>query len=179
MLLTLDPGTALAYTLGPVDRDAPISAVEIDTITLKGKGLGAFLGSADDPVRTLLRRGVTHVAIEVPNTTQGFHSSIIKLVPLFGHVFYLCHLLGMKEPTVFSPKELKTVLCGSGNAKKPEMYAAARAMGWPVETHDQADAVALRKAFLEGVPMNKTERQKAEAAQRKAEREAKKGPKLL
>ncbi len=191
MLLTIDPSTNLGWSLGPASADALASEVAFGTIKLSATSdLGAFLQSADDPLAELFgQKGATRWAIEIPNTQRSYHSAILKGCALFGHCLYMARVYQMPPPSVFSPTELKLALTGNGAAKKgekhPEMERAARLLGHMVQNDHEADAIALRRAYLFGVPETKTEREKREAGERRAARdatkaaEAKKAPKLL
>ncbi len=73
----------------------------------------------------------------------------------------------------------KLRLAGSGNAKKPEMIAAAKFQGFAVEDEHQADAVGIRQVFIFGKAETKAERMKREAQERRDAREAAKPPELF
>lgn len=181
MLLTVDPGSNLGWTLGPVSADAPPAQVAHGTFKLRDTtDLGAFLVSADEPLRDLFGRGVTAWAIEIPNTRYiKSAAAAAKLMGIYSHCLYWASLCALEKPTGFAPNEIKLALTGNGGADKDMMIAAARALGHMVLTDHEADAIAIRRAYLFGVPETKTEREKRAAAERRAARAAKKGPKLL
>lgn len=185
MLLSVDPGKFIGWTLGPLSADTPASDIAFGSFKLaETTDLGAYLASADEHLQDLFSRGVTRWAIEVPNTMKGSsHAAIVKGVGLYAHVLYFARLMQVPPPTIFSPTEIKLALTGNGAAKKgkdtPEMENAARALGFAVQNDHEADAVAIRRAFTHGIPDSKSERAKKEAAARKAARLAAKGPALL
>lgn len=185
MLLTIDPGKFIGWTIGPVSADATADQVAFGSFKLaETTDLGAYLASADEHLQDLFGRGVTRWAIEVPNTMKGSsHAAIVKGVGLYAHALYWARILQLPPPAVFSPSEIKLALTGNGAAKKgkdnPEMETAAQALGFDVQNDHEADAVALRRAYTHGVPDSKSEREKKAAAARRAAKEAAKGPKLL
>lgn len=184
MLGTLDTGSTIGWTLGPVSADATPDEVTFGSFKLADTtDLGAYLASADEFLQDFFSK-VTRWAIEIPNTRHAKSAAAAaKMMGLYAHALYWARVMQAPPPSVFTPSEVKLALTGNGAAKKgadnPEMETAARALGYEVENDHQADAVAIRRAYTHGVPDTKAEREKQAAAARRAAREAQKGPKLL
>ena len=185
MLGTLDTGGTIGWTRGPVSADAKPDQVAFGSFKLEETtNLGAYLASSDGFFQEFFGSGITRWAIEIPNTQHAKSSAAAaKMMGLYAHALYWARVMQMPPPAVFTPSEVKLALTGNGVAKKgpdnPEMETAARALGYAVQNDHEADAVGLRRAYTHGVPENKSERAKREAAERRAAKAAAKGPKLL
>lgn len=185
MLLTLDTGGTIGWTLGPRSADAAPAQIAFGSFKLaETTDLGAYLASSDPFFQDMFGRGITAWSIEIPNTRAAKSAAAAaKMMGLYAHALYWASLMQVKPPTVFSPNEIKLALTGNGNAKKgkenPEMETAARALGFDVQNDHEADAVAIRRAYTHGVPESKSERTKRESAERKAAKAAAAPPKLL
>lgn len=185
MLLTLDSGGTIGWTLGPRSADAAPADIAFGSFKLKETtDLGAYLASSDEFFQDFFGRGVTRWAIEIPNTRAAKSAAAAaKMMGLYAHALYWGALMQLPPPTVFAPNEIKLALTGNGNAKKgadtPEMENAARALGFDVQNDHEADAVAIRRAYTHGVPETKAERDKRAVAERRAAKEAAKGARLL
>lgn len=184
-LLTLDTGGVIGWTLGPRSADAAPSEIAFGSFPLlQTTELGSYLRSSDDFFQDFMGRGVTRWAIEIPNTAHAKSAAAAaKMMGLYAHALYWGRMMELPEPVVFTPSEVKLALTGNGAAKKGpptfEMEKAARELGFDVQNDHEADAVAIRRAYTHGVPMSKSEREKAAAAERRAAKAAAKGPKLL
>lgn len=174
-ILALDLGQKLGWVKGP----AGALPVKAGTIELRDTAkLGPFLRSADDPLRDLLE-GVTAVAVEKPNTAgNSAYMAVRKLMGLLGHTHYWASFYGVSV-TEISVMSGKLSLAGSGRAQKDDMIRASAALGFPVTDEHQADAHGIWRVFVHGAPETKSAREKREAAERRAAREAAKTGGLL
>ena len=82
------------------------------------------------------------VLVEAPFVHLKHASSAIPLAMLHGVVEMMCAELDRRHDSV-TPGELKKWATGKGNAKKPEMIAAARALGCATDNDNVADAFLL------------------------------------
>lgn len=176
-----DLGRNLGVLRAPLkEKAAIIHGVSLTTIKLRDTtDLGAFLRSADEPIREWIR-GADEVHVEAPNTIGQNHWAIRKNCALLGHVFYwACHHGIPCKP--WNVTEAKLALADRGNAKKEEMMAAAEfqlGLRAGTLTEHEADAYAGWLLVSYGAPPNAAQRQKAAVAKRKAAREAAKTSKL-
>lgn len=74
--------------------------------------------------------------------THGAHS-IVPLGMLHGVVLHRLYEWEAGAVAYVPGPTLKKFLAGSGNAKKEQMVAAAQALGYAGESHDEADAFGL------------------------------------
>lgn len=114
-----------------------------------GPDVGAFLEAAEDRLTGLIMAitpGV--VCFESPILPQATSlATTRKLHGLAGMLELVCRRANVECVEVM-PSIVKKVLTGRGNAKKPEMIAAARAMGFDPKVEDEADALGVWLAVV-------------------------------
>lgn len=181
IIVGVDPGTNLGVCRAPKgDRRAIVAGVSLKTVRLKDTtDLGAWLRSADEPIRELLR-GADLLAIEKPNTQGQHHSGLFKNIALYGHCLYWATHHGVRVQPI-NVSHSKTILTDRGNAVKDEMVAAAEfQLGLrPGELdHNAADAFAAWLVASYGIPKSASVRAAEAATKRRLEREAAKAAKL-
>jgi hypothetical protein len=111
-----------------------------------GASLGpALSGYAKMWGQVLERDRPTWVAYEAPimGGKAANQGTVRLLNGMIGTIARMCFDMGIPPPIENSNASIKKHWTGSGAAKKPDMVAAARARGWPVTDHNEADALAL------------------------------------
>jgi Holliday junction resolvasome RuvABC endonuclease subunit len=177
----LDPGRNLGVLRAPLrERAAIIHGRTLYTAKLRDTtDLGAFLRSGDDHIREAIR-GVDEVWVEEANTQGQNHTGIVKNVALVGHIAYWC-VLDDKPLKFFNLRNAKVALTDSGNAKKPEMIAAAEFQLGVKPGHlseHEADVFAGWLVASFGVPVSASQRAAKAAKERRLAREAAKAAKM-
>ena len=182
MLVTIDLGENMGWTVGPISADAPTSDVRCGTFKLRATTrLGLFLRSAEEPFRELFSTpGIVGVGVEKPDTMGNSYFGIRKNMALLGQMYVWLEHHGLSQDIVqeISVTSGKLRLSGSGRAKKPEMMAAATAKGYAIETEHEADACGIREVYIYGKAETKAQREKREAAERRAARKAEKAAEI-
>jgi Holliday junction resolvasome RuvABC endonuclease subunit len=181
VIVGMDPGRHLGIC--KVAKGAKHLIVpEVTLVTKKLRDttdLGAFLHSADDPIREALA-GADLLAIERPNTAGQHHAGVFKNVALYGHALYWAAHHGVEVLPV-NVSAAKLALTDRGNAKKPEMISAAEfQLGLTASSLDEhcADAYAVWLFACYGAPPSAGARAKVAVEKRRIEREAAKAAKL-
>lgn len=86
------------------------------------------------------------IAYERP---AGIHkASIMVASEMIGVLKDLCIELGV-EVANYAATEIKKFATGKGNAKKPDMIAAAQALGYTPEDDNEADAIHLYRLAIQ------------------------------
>ncbi len=130
-MLGLDLGTTLGVSKVYVDGG-------LDAQTLRFE---ADIGSRTVGVNNVIKRhaGPDCLGVCIEEPFSGQFSSVKALFPMLGAAVLACELAGLPWSKIHLSK-LKIHATGKGNAKKPEMQAAARAR-WGVDLkEDEADA---------------------------------------
>ncbi len=174
MIAAFDPGRNLGVLRAPLrDKAAIIHGKTLYTARLRDTtDIGAFLKSADDPIREALH-GVEKAVVEAPNTQGQNHSGIFKNCALAAHIFYWCSHMGVKAEFI-NLKHAKVILCDNGNAKKEHMIPAAEfqlGLSAGQLTEHEADAFGIWLVESFGIPESPSERQAKAATARRLERE--------
>lgn len=110
----------------------------IDAQTIR---LESNIGSRTLGVRGVIKRnaGPDCVGVCIEEPFSGQFSSVKALFPMLGAAVLACELEGLPWSTAHLAK-LKIHATGKGNAKKPEMQAAAKARWGADLKEDEADA---------------------------------------
>lgn len=93
--------------------------------------------------------GIELISYERPFAGK-FPNSIIAPSKMIGVLEVLCDELGL-ELTAYAPTEIKKFATGKGNAKKPDMVAAAVALGYKPKDDNEADAIHLYNLTMRDV----------------------------
>ena len=130
-MLGLDLGTTLGVSRVYLD-----GGLDAQALRFEGNISSRTLG-----VHGVIRRhsGPDCVGVCIEEPFSGQFSSVKALFPMLGAAILACELEGLPYSTVHLSK-LKIHATGKGNAKKPEMQAAARARWGQRLTEDEADA---------------------------------------
>lgn len=111
-----------------------------------GTDLGEHLGAIEDWLaRILAAEKPVLVGYEQPSIFGVTTPQTVIKLSCYGPVLEkLCHRRrGLRIPVrQINPSQAKKFWTGKGNAKKPEMVARAKALGFGVKTDDEADALA-------------------------------------
>lgn len=114
-----------------------------------GEDVGAFLEASEDWLTGIIAAVVPAVVCFespiLPQTTAL--ATTRKLHGLAGMLELVCRRAAV-ECVEVQPSVVKKVLTGRGNAKKPDMVEAARAMGFDPKVEDEADALGVWLAVV-------------------------------
>ena len=130
-MLGLDLGTTLGVSRVYLDGD-------LDAQALRFEG---NIGSRTVGVHGVVQRfaGPDCIGVCIEEPFSGQFSSVKALFPMLGAAVLACELAGLPWSAVHLSK-LKIHATGRGNAKKPEMQAAAKARWGKDLGEDEADA---------------------------------------
>ena len=92
------------------------------------------------------------VYAEAPFMSRQHPTGAMSLIELHGVLALVCHDLGVGCVPVTNG-EIKKWATGKGNAKKPDMEAAARARGRDVADDNEADAFLLHCMITESITL--------------------------
>jgi Holliday junction resolvasome RuvABC endonuclease subunit len=111
---------------------------EIDAQALRFKG---NIGSRTVGVSNVIKRhvGPDCIGVCIEEPFSGQFSSVKALFPMLGAAVLACELAGLPWSTIHLAR-LKIAATGKGNAKKPQMQAAAKARWGKDLGEDEADA---------------------------------------
>jgi len=140
-ILGFDLATCTGFCHGEADECPTLGHFRLPST---GADVGAFLEAAEDRLTGLITAVVPGVVCFespiLPSTTAL--ATTRKLHGLAGMLELVCRRLNVECAEV-QPTTVKKVLTGRGNAKKPEMIAAARALGFDPKVEDEADALGV------------------------------------
>jgi len=130
-VLGLDLGTTLGVSRVYLDGG-------LDAQALRFEG---NIGSRTVGVHRIVQRfaGPDCIGVCIEEPFSGQFSSVKALFPMLGAAVLACELAGLPWATIHLSK-LKILATGKGNAKKPEMQAAAKARWGKDLGEDEADA---------------------------------------
>lgn len=147
-VLSLDLGTKLGWACRHVDGATRSGAVTFDK---RGGGGHRFLRlrawltnfkNAAGGLEAIWYEEINFLgprpSVENARTKFGFEGNLLAWCEHHGIPYYGVH-----------PATIKKYATGKGNAKKPEMVEAMRALGYTVTGDDEADALALLLLALE------------------------------
>ncbi len=151
ILASLDLGSRLAYTLGPIEAERPTFGAH--QLPATGDDVGLFITAWDRWLRSFIARmgppergcRLVFESPILPRQTQMV--TLRKLYGLASHLEFVCRAMGV-DVCEINVKSTKLFWTGSGGASKDDMVAAARGYGFDVEYHDEADALAARFALV-------------------------------
>lgn len=148
ILASLDLGSRLGYSLGPIEAERPVFGTH--QLPATGDDVGLFITAWDHWLRGFIARMIgsskrsSRIVFEspiLPAATQMV--TLRKLYGLASHLEFVCRELGIEccEVNVMS---VKLYWAGSGRASKDDMMAASRSRGFEVTHHDEGDALGVR-----------------------------------
>lgn len=141
MLLALDLATRTGICSGDPTE---VPSLSHHILPSTGADVGRFLDAAEKFAAGLIERAapalVVFEAPILPRETQV--ATVRKLQGLAGMVELVCHRAGVECAEV-STTAVKKALTGKGNAKKPDMLAAAEHYGFDPRCDDEADAFGV------------------------------------
>ena len=140
-LLALDLSSNTGWAIGPVGQRPRYGTLRLPST---GNEIGRFADAFD----TWLSDMITMYAPDfcafessfIPPTTTLM--TVRKLTGLAWHTEFVCRRRDV-TCTEVNNATVKKFWAGTGRAKKPEMIAAARGFGFPVDDDNQADALGL------------------------------------
>lgn len=141
MILTLDLATKTGWCKGD-GESRPLSGVI--RLPSTGDDVGSFLAAYVREFRALtVDENVSSIVFEAPLLPQTTSfKTVTKLHSLAGMTEYLC--LRHKIPCASAHNgKIKKAMTGKGNAKKPEMIAGVKALGFNPADDNEADAIAI------------------------------------
>lgn len=149
MVLGIDPSTSCGFAVLKPDGTR-VQSGAWDLSLRAGEGDGARFTKLHDRLDGLLRAWprITQVAYEVPGHMET-QAAYLACYGLATHVESWCERNDV-DYTGFAPAEVKRAAGLKGNAKKPEMVAAAERVWAPYacSTDDEADALFCCLALL-------------------------------
>ena len=145
-ILGLDLASRTGFCHGEPDECPTIGHFRLK---VTGPDVGEFLEDAEDRLTDLIMAvapGV--VCFESPILPQQTAlATTRKLHGLAGMLELVCRRAAV-ECVEVQPAIVKKTLTGRGNAKKPDMMEAARAMGFDPKVDDEADALGVWLAVV-------------------------------
>lgn len=140
-MLGLDLGTTLGVSRVYLDGGLDAQALRFES-DICSRTVG---------VNNVIKRhaGPECIGVCIEEPFSGQFSSVKALFPMLGAAVLACELAGLPWTTVHLSK-LKIHATGKGNAKKPEMQAAARARWGKDLGEDEADAAWAGAYALDG-----------------------------
>lgn len=141
MILALDLATRTGWCAGVGDRRPEVGHY---TMAKTRDDVGQFLIEFETWMRSRIHFWQPDLVVfESPFVRAGDTAYITrKLHALPGVAEMVCIKMGVEVRQV-TPKQAKKALTGNGNAKKPDMVAAAAALGVACEVDDEADAFGV------------------------------------
>lgn len=142
-ILTFDLAASTGYAVGPPDQLPTFGSHQF---TSTGDNFGRHQSNARLWLRrTIFEHDPALIGYEQPSvfgTTTP--ATIIKLCSYASTLEEECLKENLDVPVrMVNPSQLKKFFTGKGNAKKPDMEAAARRYGFMVKNDDEADAIAM------------------------------------
>lgn len=145
-ILALDLATCTGFAHGAADECPTLGHFRLPKT---GEDVGAFLEAAEARLTGMLATIAPNIVCfespVLPATTAL--ATTRKLHGLAGMLELVCRRASV-ECVEVQPTTVKKVLTGRGNAKKPDMVAAARAMGFDPKVEDEADALGVWLAVV-------------------------------
>jgi len=115
---------------------------------LLARGFGSWLN------KLIEDNEFTSVAIERPFFSPKTAKAGYLLNGMSWEAHKVAHYHGLPRSD-YSPMTVKKFITGKGNAKKPEMMAVIKSMGYDIQDDNQADAVGIllmhEKRLIEGI----------------------------
>lgn len=146
IVLALDVGTALGWAVQRADGSVESGQVELSKGNRQGVRLHAFRVWLVDQLTRLgeIDTIIWEHAFRQPGAANEVHHNLVGVLLDFAE---RNRIIDYHSVDV---KALKGFATGNGNADKAAMVAAARAAGYPVRSHDEADAVHLLRYEISG-----------------------------
>jgi hypothetical protein len=165
VVLALDVGTSLGWAYQRADGQVRSGCYELPKGQRQGERLHAFRLWLVDQLTRLgeIDSVIWEHAFRQPGNANEVHHNLV------GVLLDFCERNRVTDYHSVDVTALKAFATGSGGAKKDAMVAAARAAGYPVKGHDEADAVHLLRYEISGrreadIPRLEAARQKRKAA---------------
>ena len=146
IVLALDIGTALGWAAQRADGSVVSGRVELPKGQRQGVRLHAFRVWLVDQLTRIgdIDTIIWEHAFRQPGAANEVHHNLVGVLLDFAERNRITDYHSVDV------KALKGFATGNGNADKDAMVAAARAAGYPVRSHDEADAVHLLRYEISG-----------------------------
>lgn len=140
-IIALDLATATGYAVG---RPGAVPEFGTKVLPSTGNDVGRYIAALEDWLTGVIDfYEPVLIVFEAPSVfMKTTPVTIEKLVGLTGETQRICYRRGVPNRSA-NPSQVKKFWTGKGNAKKPDMEATARRLGFRVDDDNQADALAI------------------------------------